>query len=153
MTTLAKKIIIGVIALALLVVIAIGILIGAGVSGWKAAVRSGNEAAAVQHLKTIAAAEIQYFIMHNRTFGTFDQLVKDGLIEARFSGNPPVVDGYIFTLKVMPKTISQSTSYSLNADPQSSATGKNYFYLDSTGAAIHVNPEQPASATDPPFAE
>lgn len=153
MTSLAKKIIIGVVALLLLVVIAIGILISAGVAGWKAAVRSGNEAAALQHLKTIASVEIQYFNMHNRTFGTFEQLLKDGLLESRFSGNPPVVDLYTFTLRVMPKTTSQQTSYTLNADPQSSATGKNHFYLDSTGGAIHVNAGQPASATDPPFAE
>jgi Tfp pilus assembly protein PilE len=153
MTSLAKKIIIGVVALVLLVVIAIGILIGAGITGWKAAVRSGNEAAALQHLKTIASVEIQYFNMHNRNFGTFDQLIKDGLLEARFSGDLPVVDGYTFTLKVTPKTTSQATAYTLNSDPQSSASGKNHFYLDSTGGAIHVNADQPASSSDPPLGE
>ena len=152
MTTLAKKIIIGVVALVLLVVIAIGILIGAGVTGWKAAVRSANEVAAAQHLKIIASVEIQYFNMHNRKFGTFDQLVKDGF-DARFSGDAPVVDGYTFTLKVVENIKSLRTLYTLNADPQSSASGKNHFYLDSTGGAIHVNADRPASATDPPLGE
>ena len=152
MTTLAKKIIIGVVALVLLVVIAIGIVIGFGVAGWKSAVRSGNEAAAVQSIKTIAAVEAQYYNTHNRNFGTFEQLVKDGF-DARFSGNPPVVDGYIFTLRVIPKTASQQTSYTLNADPEGSATGKNHFYLDSTSGAIHVNADRPAGAADPPFVD
>jgi Tfp pilus assembly protein PilE len=153
MTSQAKKIIIGVIALVLLVVIAIGILISAGITGWKAAVRSGNEAATVQNLKTIAAVEVQYFNLHNRNFGTFGQLIKDGLLEARFSGDLPVVDGYTFTLKVTPKTTSLQTSYTLNADAQSNTTGKKHFYLDSTGGTIHVNPDQPASSSDPPLGE
>ena len=150
MTALTKKIIIGVVALVLLVVIAIGIVIGFGVAGWKSAIRSGNEAQAVQHLKTIAILEIQYYNTHSRNFGTFEQLVKDGF-DARFSGNPPVVDGYVFTLRVIPKTASQQTSYTLNADPESSASGKNHFYLDSTGGTIRVNADQPAGATDPPI--
>ena len=153
MTTLAKGIIIGVVAVVLLVVIVIGILIGAGVTGWKAAVRSGNEAAALQSVKAIAVVEVQYFNTHNRTFGTFDQLVEDGLLDARFSGTPPVVDGYTFSLRVTPKTTSQQTSYTLNADPRNSASGKNHFYLDSTGGTIHVNAVQQASAKDPPLGE
>lgn len=152
MTTLAKGIIIGVVAVVLLGVIAIGILIGAGVTGWKAAVRSGNEAAALQTIKAIATVEVQYFSAHNRTFGTLDQLVKEGF-DSRFSGTPPVVDGYTFTLRVTPKTTSQQTTYTLNADPQNSTSGKNHFYLDSTDGGIHVNAGQPASATDPPLGE
>ena len=150
MTT--KGIIIGVIAFVLLVVIAVGILIGAGVTRWKAALRSGNEAAAVQHLKMFAMLEIQYFNMHHRTFGTFDQLLKDGS-DARFSGDLPVVDGYTFTLKVMPKTSSAPASYTLNADPLNNSTGKNHFYLDSTDSSIRVSADRQASARDSPLGE
>lgn len=137
----------------LMIVIAIvGILIGAATLGWRSAIRSGNEAAAIQAMKTIATVQLQYYNSHNRTFGTFEQLVKDGF-DNRFAGNPPVVDGYVFTLKVIPKTTSQQTSYTLNADPQQSdglgATGKNHFYLDSSGGEIHVNAEQPAGPSDP----
>jgi len=136
----------------LMIVIAIiGILIGAAVYGWKAAQRAGNEAATLQDLKTIAAVQIQYFNTHNRTFGTFDQMVKEQMVNAKFSANPPIVDGYIFTLKVTPKTPSQPTSYTLNADPQSDSTGKNHFYVDSNDSTLHVNPDQPAGPSDPPL--
>jgi prepilin-type N-terminal cleavage/methylation domain-containing protein len=136
----------------LMIVIAIiGILIGAATIGWRAAVKAGNEAATLQDMRTIAAVEIQYYNANNRTFGTFDQLVKDGF-DGRFTGNPPAVDGYLFTLKATPKAANQQTSYTLNADPQQSdgigATGKNHFYIDSNGGAIHMNNAQPASATD-----
>ncbi|HZI48540.1 MAG TPA: hypothetical protein VFD75_12145, partial [Pyrinomonadaceae bacterium] len=57
------------------VLLVLGVLAGAAVMGWKAAVRSGNEAATLQNLKTIAAVEVQYFNTHKRTFGTFDQLI------------------------------------------------------------------------------
>src|SRR5881275_1482269 len=88
----------------LMIVIAIiGILIGAAVIGFKAARKSGNEAATLQDIKTIAAVQIQYFNMNNRSFGTFDQLIKDKLLNERFAGNPPVTDGYVFTLKVVGK--------------------------------------------------
>jgi len=140
----------------LMIVIAIiGILIGAATIGWRAAVRSGNEAATLQDLKTVASVEIQYYNTHNRNFGTFDQMVKEQMLDARFSTNPPNVDGYIFTLKVTPKTTNQQTTYTLNADPQQAdgigATGKNHFYIDSTAGTIHVNPDQSAGPNDPPL--
>src|SRR2546426_10914665 len=98
----------------LMIVIAIiGILIGAAVYGWKTAQRAGNEAATMQDLKTIAAVQIQYFNTHSRTFGTFDQMVKEQMLTSKFSGNPPSADGYIFTLKLTPKTPSTPSSYTL----------------------------------------
>ena len=134
----------------LMIVIAIiGILIGAAVIGFKAAQKAGNEAATLQDLKTIAAIEIQYYNTHNRTFGTFEQMVADKVLSTKFSGNPPIVDGYVFTLKVIPKSATQPTSYTLNADPQSESTGNNHFYLDSTDGTIRVNSAQRASASDP----
>jgi prepilin-type N-terminal cleavage/methylation domain-containing protein len=134
----------------LMIVIAIiGILIGAAVYGWKTAQRAGNEAATLQNLKTIAAVEIQYYNTHSRTFGTFDQMVKEQMLSSKFSGNPPTADGYLLTLKVTPKTATSPTSYTLNADPQSDAAGKNHFYIDSTDSSIHVNPDQAAGPNDP----
>lgn len=134
----------------LMIVIAIiGILIGAAVYGWKAATRAGNEAATLQNLKTIAAVQIQYYNTHSRTFGTFEQLVKEQMLSSKFSGNPPVADGYVINLKVVPKTATSTTSYTLNADPQDANSGKNHFYIDSTDGSIHVNPDQPAGPNDP----
>jgi prepilin-type N-terminal cleavage/methylation domain-containing protein len=133
------------------VIAIIGILIGAAVIGFKAAQKAGNEAATLQDLKTIAAIEIQYYNTHNRTFGTFEQMVQEKLLSTKFSGNPPIVDGYIFTLKVVPKSATLPTSYTLNADPQTDNTGKNHFYLDSSDGSIHVNADQPAGPNDTPL--
>lgn len=153
MTTLAKGIIIGIVAVVLLVVVFLGVLIGAGFYGWKAAQRAGNEAATQQNLKTIAAVEIQYYNTHSRTFGTLDQLIKEEMLTSKFSGNSPVVDGYVLNLSVPPKTASQSSSYTLNADPLSATTGKKHFYLDSDSPAIHVHTERTAGPGDPSLDE
>lgn len=133
----------------LMIVIAIiGILIGAAVYGWKAAQQAGNETATMQNLKTIAAVQIQYFNTHNRTFGTFEEMVKAQLLTSKFSGDPPTADGYTFTLKLTPKSPNGPSSYTLNADPQGDA-GTNHFYIDSSDSSIHINPNQPAGPTDP----
>jgi prepilin-type N-terminal cleavage/methylation domain-containing protein len=134
----------------LMIVIAIiGILIGAAVYGWKAAQKAGNEAATMQNLKTIAAVQIQYYNTHGRSFGTFEQLVKEQMLTSKFEGNPPAPDGYVFTLKVTPKTAGSPTSYTLNADPQTTGSGTNHFYLDSSDSSIHINAAQPAGPGDP----
>jgi prepilin-type N-terminal cleavage/methylation domain-containing protein len=143
----------------LMIVIAIiGILIAVGVTGWKAAVRAANEAAAIKTLRSIAEQQMLYFNGHQRrTFGTFDELLKDNLLDARFSGTTPIVDGYVYTLKVIPKSTSQQAGYTINADPQVSegvgATGKNHYYLDSDSNTIHVNATQPAVISDPPIGQ
>ena len=139
----------------LMIMIAIiGILIAVGVTGWKAAVRAANEAAAVQTLRTLTQQQMLYYNTHQRTtYGTFDEMVKDGLVDKKFAGTNPVVDGYIFTMRVVPKTTSTPPSYAINADPQVTdgvgATGRNYFFVDSDKNTIHVNATQPASSTDP----
>ena len=149
MTTLTRGIIISVAGVVLLVGIAFVVLVGAAFHTWKAAEREGNEAATQQDLKTIAAVEVEYYNTHNRMFGTLDQMIKEEMLTSKFSGNPPVADGYVFNLSVTPKTVSQPGSFTLNADPLSATTGKNHFYIDSTGASIHFNPSRSAGATDP----
>jgi prepilin-type N-terminal cleavage/methylation domain-containing protein len=139
----------------LMIVIAIiGILIAVGVTGWKAAVRAANEAAAVQSLRTLTQQQMLYYNAHQRTtYGTFDEMVKDGLVDNRFAGSSPVVDGYVFTMRIVPKTTSTPPGYQINADPQVKegvgATGRNHFFVDSDKNTIHVNADQPATATDP----
>jgi len=132
----------------LMIVIAIiGILIGAAVIGYKAATKAGYEAATMQNMRTIAAVQIQYFNTHSRSFGTFEQLSKESGLNSKFSGNPPVADGYTYTLKVVPKTPTSTSSYTLNADPQD--TSGNHFYLDSNDSSLHVNATQSAGPSDP----
>ena len=143
----------------LMIVIAIiGILIAVGVTGWRAAVRSANEAAAIKTLRTVAEQQMLYYNSHQRsTFGTFEEMLKENLLDTRFAGTTPVVDGYVYTLRVIPKSTAQQAGYSINADPQVTegvaATGKNYFYVDSDTNTIHVNDSQPATATDPPIGQ
>src|SRR3982074_2175850 len=90
----------------LMIVIAIiGILIAVGVTGWKAAVRSANEAAAIKTLRTIAEQQMLYYHSHQRTaFGSFDEMLKEGLLDTRFAGTPAVVDGYVYVMRVTPKS-------------------------------------------------
>ena len=143
----------------LMIVIAIiGILIAVGVTGWKAAVKSANEAAAIKTLRTIAEQQMLFYNSHQRsTFGTFEEMRKENLLDTRFPGGTPVVEGYIFTMKVIPKSTTQQAGYLVNADPQITegvgATGKNHFYLDADTNTIHVNASQPATATDPPIGQ
>src|SRR5213596_1865331 len=82
----------------LMIVIAIiGILIAVGVTGWKAAVKSANEAAAIKTLRTIAEQQMLYYNSHQRSsFGTFDEMLKENLLDRRFEGTTPVVEGYVF---------------------------------------------------------
>src|SRR6476659_5753303 len=129
----------------LMIVIAIiGILIAVGVTGWKAAVRSANEAAAIKELKTIAEQQMLYYNAHQRTaFGTFDEMLKEGLLDTRFAGTTPVVDGYVYVMRVTPKSTTAQPGFAVNADPQVTdgvgATGKNHFFLDSNSNTIHTN--------------
>ena len=149
MTTRAKKIIvIAAAAVALCVLFLVGVMAGAAVIGWKAATRAGNEAATIQNLKTIAAIEVQYFNTHQRTFGTFDQLIKEEMLSSKFAGNPTVADGYVFNLSVARK--ANGTSWcKVTADPQDGSAGTNHFYLDAHEVQIHWNAERQAGPSDP----
>jgi hypothetical protein len=128
------------------VLFVIGVL--AALIGHRAADRAANEAATIQNLKTVAVVEVQYFNMHKRTFGTFDQLVSEQFLSSRFAGNPTVVDGYVFTLSVIPKS-DGSSWYKITVDPQNESQGKHHFYLDSDDDSIHVNSERQAGPADP----
>lgn len=149
MTKRAQIIIIAVVIVAVCVLFVLGLLGGAAVVGWRAAVRAGNEAATTQNLKTIAVVEFEYFNAHKRTFGTLDQLISEQLLSAKFAGNPTVADGYVFTLSVARKPDSSSSWYKITADPQDESQGTKDFYLDSNDGRIHVNSERQAGPDDP----
>ena len=143
----------------LMIVIAIiGILIGVGIAGYRAAIRAANEAAAVKTLRSIAEQQMLFFNAHQRSaFGTFEEMRKENLLDSRFDGTTPVVDGYVYTMKIIPKSTSAQPGYTINADPQvasgTGATGRNHYYVESDSNTIHVNAEQPATATDPPIGQ
>ncbi|HTG85698.1 MAG TPA: prepilin-type N-terminal cleavage/methylation domain-containing protein [Pyrinomonadaceae bacterium] len=143
----------------LMIVIAIiGILIAVGVTGYKAAMRAANEAAAVKTLRVIAEQQMLYFNSHQRSsFGSFEEMRKEDLLDTRFDGATPLMDGYVYTMKVIPRSTTAQAGYTINADPQVadgvSATGKNHYFVSSDTNTIHVNGAQPASASDPPIGQ
>lgn len=142
----------------LMIVIAIiGILIGVGVPAWRIIIRRGNETSAIQVLETIRKEEANYSLGHRGEYGTFEQLIKDGSLDERYTGDKPVVNGYVFTIKLIQKSSNQPASYTVNADPQVAegiaATGKRHFYVDPNVSTIRENPDQPATASDPPLAQ
>src|SRR4051812_8180499 len=136
----------------LMIVIAIiGILVGVGVFGWKQGIRRANENAAVQQLEALRKIQADYSLGHRGDYGTFEQLSKAGSLEdERFVANPPTVQGYVYTMNVTPAGNGQRAFYTINADPMDGGSGTNHFYLDPDVSTIRVNPEKPASATDPP---
>jgi hypothetical protein len=128
-------------------------LISVGTIGFRTAVRRGNETAAIQTLDNIRKYQADYAIGHRGEYGSFDELIKEGGMDKGFAGEKPSVNGYVFTMKIIPKGPNQSPFYSVNADPQSAtgigASGKRYFYVDPVTGNIKVNDQGPATADDP----
>jgi len=137
------------------IVIAVAcIFIAIAVSGFKAAVRAANEEAAIKTLQTIAEQQKYYYDANRRDkFGTFDEMLAGQLLDTRFAGTTPVVDGYVYSMRVVQNSTTTHAGFVVNADPLVTdgigATGKNHFYLDSNSNTIHVNATQPATAADP----
>ena len=161
MNSRTKKTIIALGLVAVVVVVCVlavfGFLVGAAVAGYRSATRAGNEAVAIQNLKTIAAFEGRYFYTHNRTFGTFEQLARAQMLSpkftrpaklAEFSRDSRVADGFLLTLTLAPKP-DGSPWFKITADPQNDDTGTKHFYLDSDDQRIRVNPDRQAGPTDP----
>src|SRR5258706_13012046 len=89
----------------LMIVIAIiGILISVGVVGWRAALRRGNEAATIETLNKIREGQASFALGHHGEFSTFDQLITDGSLGARYQQHTPIINAYVFTMKVTPTT-------------------------------------------------
>ena len=143
----------------LMIVIAIiGILVGVGVPAWRNAVIAGNEAAAVQNLRTIAAEQRIYYNSKGRTnYATFDQLRESGSLDKRFSGDTATVEGYIYVMKPTPKSASSPAFFTVNADPQKAeglgATGGRHFYIDANVSTVRANNAGPAGPDDSPEGE
>ncbi|HYE14093.1 MAG TPA: prepilin-type N-terminal cleavage/methylation domain-containing protein [Pyrinomonadaceae bacterium] len=139
----------------MIVISIIGILVAIGIPAWQSSVRSTNEAAALSHLQRIATAQVTFYNTKNRSgYGTFDQLSSGGYLDARFTSDTPVVDGYVFKMTLTPKSTNQPPGFGVNADPQKAtgltATGSQFFYIGSDSGGTRANPERPATAEDPP---
>ncbi len=141
----------------LMIVIAIiALLIAVGIPAWQSMVRSGNEVTAAQTVGTIRTCQSSYAGRHQGKFApNFAELVKSGCLDTdKFKGDPPVINGYIFTMKVDEPSGTKPAYYAVNVDPQVGegiqATGNQHFYYDSTlGAVKTTNENRPAKAEDP----
>ena len=139
----------------LMIVIAIiGLLIGVSTIAWAAVIRAGNESAAAQTIDNIRKFEAQYASRNHGSFANFDELVAKVSLDEKFKGERPVVNGYIFTLTVIPASASVPSSYSVTADPQLAegvtATGTRHYYTDSALSSIKATDEnRPAKVDDP----
>ena len=139
----------------MIVISIIGILVAIGIPAWQASVRSTNEAAAITHLQRISTAQVTYFNTKNRSgYGTFDQLSSGGYLDKVFTGDAPLVDGYIFTMTLTAKSGNQPPGYAVQANPQKptglTATGNRYFYIGSDVGSATSNNDKPATPEDPP---
>jgi Tfp pilus assembly protein PilE len=114
---------------------------------------SANEASALAALENIQAAEQLYLEAHGE-YGTFPQLVADGVFQTKQTGEALVNDGYRFTLRVTPKSDAGGPTYSVNADPVRAggrdATGRRHFFISSEVTGVRYNEERPATAADKP---
>jgi type II secretory pathway pseudopilin PulG len=112
---------------------------------------AANESAALTNLENIQAAQQLYFEAHGQ-YGTFRQLIDSGIFQAEVSGDPPAASGYVFTVRVQPKTDTQPAAYSVNADPVRpggrDATGRRHFFVSSEVTGIRYNETRPANKDD-----
>ena len=114
---------------------------------------SANEADALYTLELLSAAEH----IHLQTFGeygTVKQLTDSGILQTDFGGDPPARSGYVYTVRLTPKTDAAAPAYSVNADPSRAkgrdATGRRHFYISSEVIGVRVNEDRPATAADKP---
>lgn len=114
---------------------------------------AANESAALTNLSNIQAAEDAYFRTYDQ-YGTFQQLIDSGVFQANVTGDPPTASGYVFTVRVQPKTDTQPPSYSVNADPVRAdgrdATGRRHFFAGSEVIGVRFNESRPATKDDKP---
>jgi len=138
----------------LMIVIAIiGILVAATTYGFRRMTMRANETAAIETVRRIQQFQSDYQLGHKGNYASFNDLIKDGLLDSSFSGDSPVVSGYVFTMQVTPKSPNAPASFKLYADPQVptgiGATGQRFFYVDESVGTIRVNDTQRASQNDP----
>lgn len=137
----------------LMIVIAIiGLLIGVGSVAWSAVMKSGNEVAAAQSVETVKKVQIQYASRNKGNFATFDQLIANGSLDAKYAGEAPVVNGYVFTMTITPPSSNTPSKFEIWADPQSTGvtgTGTRHYYTSSAIGTIKGNDQEKAKETDP----
>ena len=117
-----------------------------GLGVYPKAMGAADEGSAIQALRTISTAEMQMKTSRG-SYGDFDAMTQAGYLDQRFAGRTPNLRGYRFTIS------ATDSEFAVNADPQTTetqpTTGSRHFYLDGSDNAVHANPNQAASKTDP----
>lgn len=136
----------------MIVISIIGLLIGVSGYAWQSMVRRGNEAAAISFINKINTAQVYYASKHQGKFAeSFEQLIRVNILDKRFLGEKPKVDGYVFELKVEE---TPTKFFSITANPEVDtgvrATGTMHFYLDSTQHTISFTEESRSAKADDP---
>jgi hypothetical protein len=109
----------------------------------------GNETAAAQTLDKLRVFQAQHAARNRGNFATFDELALKTDLDGRFRGERPMVNGYVFTMALVPASVGKPSFYSISADPQAGG-GTRHFYTDSSLGTIKVTDEnRPAKADDP----
>ena len=143
-----------------LIVAGVGVLVLAPLSWlalrmWDDAVQrrvvAANESAALGTIQAIQAAQQLYYESHGQ-YGTFAQLEEAGILQNDLEGDPPTGRGYVYTLRLTPKTDAAPATYSVNADPvragDRDATGRRHFFISSEVTGVRFNETRPANAGD-----
>ncbi len=137
----------------MIVIAVIALIVAVGIPAWSVMIKAGNENSAIQTLDRMRTLQSQYAGGHQGNFGNFDELIKNSGLDERFKGEKPVVNGYVYTLEITPKSASQPAFYKVTADPQVregvQSTGTRSFYTDSGLSTIKQNDNQTAGPTDP----
>jgi hypothetical protein len=117
-----------------------------GLGVYPKAMGAADEGSAIQTLRTIATAEGQLKATRG-SYGDFEALTQGGYLDQRFASRTPNMRGYRFTIS------ATEAEFTVNADPETTekqpTTGVRHFYLDGSDNAVHANPTQAASKTDP----
>jgi prepilin-type N-terminal cleavage/methylation domain-containing protein len=139
----------------LMIVIAImGLIIAVSTYAWTATISGANEVAAIGYVDKIAKAEAQFAAKNQGKYAkNLDELIAEGLLDKKFAGEKPIVNGYIYEVKVAGSASDKMPKYSIFASPEIdsgvSATGTRYFYLDPNLSAIRFTKEKrPATPDD-----
>lgn len=107
-----------------------------------------DESSAISTLRTITQAQTAYSVVNAGDYGTFEQLVAGGHLDARFNSAKPKIYGYVLNMNVS-KSAGGESSYDCTADPDPTVnrTGR-HFHVGSASPELHVNATRPATAND-----
>jgi len=112
--------------------------------------RRVDEGATISTLRSIGQAQTAYSVSNSGDYGSFEQLVAAGHLDARFNSSKPSRHGYFFTMTANNRSSGAGqSSYYCNADPDPAVNpAGRHFFLGSDSPELRVNPTKPATATD-----